>query len=254
MDFIKSLIYKILKIISIPNIYFVRKSFKKIIFLHIPHCGGNTIHRFLKFNFGLRGKKIIIKNDKKEIDILQDGEDHFYNFGHIGFDFIKEKYDDKNFFYILNARKPINFYLSNYFRDKKYHSMYDPHSKLPTLEEYLKNNKNVNKDNIFCRYLSGMYIYRPNSTKITKEIFESAVKNLDYFDFFFIVEKSKECLKKLPKKLKIPLNFSSFIKIHVNEHSNSRYPSISKEAEELLEQMTYYDNKLYQIILKKNNL
>ena len=57
MGFFKKIIFAILKLISIPNHFYVKKFYKKIIFLHIPHCGGNTIHRFLKINFGLRGKK-----------------------------------------------------------------------------------------------------------------------------------------------------------------------------------------------------
>ena len=251
MDIIKKIIFSILKYISVINYYFVKKKFKKIVFLHIPHCGGNTIHRFLKVNFGLRGKKIIIKNTKKEIEILEDGKTHFYNFGHFGYDYIKKNFDDKSFFYTLNTRNPKNFYLSNYFRDKKYHRIYDPQSEFPTFEEYLRNNLKINKDNILCRYLSGDSIYQQNSIKMNNQIFEQALKNLNHFNFFFIVEKSKECLNLLPKKLGITINFASILKNHANKHSNSQYPSISNIESELLETMVYYDNKLYEIILKK---
>ncbi len=251
---VKKLIYKILIFITLPNVYFVRKIYKKIIFLHIPHCGGNTIHRFLKFNFGNRGKKIILKNTLKDFDILEDGKDHFYNFGHFGLDYIKKYFDDKNFFYIMNIRNPRNFYLSNYFRDKKYNSIYTPTEKFPSIEQYLQINKDLNKDNIFCRYLSGSFIYKPSNTKVNDEIFEKAVNNLKLFHCIFIVEESKQSLDKLSKKLKIPLNFTSIFKPHANKHSNSKYPLISEEANELLESMVTYDNKLYEIVLKKNNL
>ena len=59
----------ILKIVSIINYFSVKKKYKKIIFLHIPHCGGNTIHKFLKFNFGGRGKKINV-HLKKELETI----------------------------------------------------------------------------------------------------------------------------------------------------------------------------------------
>ena len=54
--------------------------------------------------------------------------------------------------------------------------------------------------------------------------------------------------------LKIPFNLTSILKPHANKHSNSKYPPISEEANELLESMVTYDNKLYEIVLKKNNL
>tara|TARA_Y100000590_G_C15719017_1_gene1012870 strand:- start:2301 stop:3062 length:762 start_codon:yes stop_codon:yes gene_type:complete len=253
MEIIKKFIFLILKFITIINYLSVKKKYKKIIFLHIPHCGGNTIHRFLKINFGLRGKKISV-NIKKELEIIEDGNKHFYNFGHFGFDFLKENFDNKNYFYILNARNPKNFYLSNYFRDKKYNKIYTPDERYPTLEEYLKQKIAENKDNIFCRYLSGLFIYQTNDMKMDDNIYQKALKNLDYFNFFFILENSYQSFKILPKKLKIPINYSSIFSMHANKHSNSGYPQISTDEFRLLESMVKYDNKLYEIILKKNNL
>lgn len=253
MGFFRKLIFLILKFITVYNYSYVKKFYKKIIFLHIPHCGGNTIHKFLKINFGLRGKKIIL-TDNKNISFLEDSKNHYYNFGHFGYDYIKENYYDKNFFYIVNIRKPKNFYLSNYFRDLKFHKIYKAESSFPTFEEYLKINKKNNKDNIFCRYLSGEFIYKKNRVEMSDEILEKAIKNLESFNFFFVLENSNECLNYLPKKLKIPLNYASIFKIHTNKHSDSIYPKISKEEEKLLESMVRYDNKLYEVILKKKNL
>ena len=89
---------------------------------------------------------------------------------------------------------------------------------------------------------------------MTKEIYKTSVTNLDLFNFIFIVEHSKACLEELPKKLMIPLNYAFFLLNKTNRHSNSKYPTISKEANKLLDAMTYYDDKLYQIILKKKNI
>lgn len=243
----------ILKIVSIINYFSVKKKYKKIIFLHIPHCGGNTIHKFLKFNFGGRGKKINV-HLKKELEIQEDGSNHFYNFGHFGFDFLKERFNNKNYFYILNVRNPKNFYLSNYFRDKKFLETYNPELTFKTFEEYLNTKILEKKDNIFCRYLSGQFIYQTNKVEMTDEIYNQAVKNLDYFNFFFVLESSQKCLKSLPLEMNIPFNFSSYIPMHANKHSNSIYPDITSEDTRLLESMVKYDNKLYEIILKKNNL
>ena len=250
MEILKKIIQFIFKIISLPNVFFTKKNFKKIIFLHPPHCGGNTIHRFLKYNFGFRGRKIIV--DENNIsNTMEDGKDYFYNFGHFGIDFIKKNFSDKSYFYLLNVRKTKNIYLSNYYRDKKFHKIAKSDSKFPTLEEFLTTNINANKDNFLCRYLSGSFIYKPNKTKMTQQIYESAVKNLDLFNFIFILEHSKASLKELPKKLKIPLNYASLFVNKANRHSNSNYPAISKEVNELLDDMTYYDDKLYKIIIKK---
>ena len=78
--------------------------------------------------------------------------------------------------------------------------MYSTNENFPTLEEYLKINQHAHKDNIFCRYLSGSFIYKPNTTKMDDKIFERAVKNLEYFNCIFIIEKSKEGLNLLSKK------------------------------------------------------
>tara|TARA_Y100001970_G_scaffold292771_1_gene435746 strand:- start:1111 stop:1872 length:762 start_codon:yes stop_codon:yes gene_type:complete len=253
VEIIKKFILLILKIISTGNYISVKKRYKKIIFLHIPHCGGNTIHKFLKFNFGGRGKKISV-NLNKELEIIEDGSNHFYNFGHFGFDFLKEKFLDKDYFYILNIRNPINFYLSNYFRDKKFYLSHNPGKNFKSFQEYLNIKSSENKDNIFCRYLSGSFIYQTNNIKINDEIFNKAVQNLNYFNFFFILENSQKCLKMLPKKIYLPIDYSYFINLHANKHSNSKYPEITKEESRLLESMVKYDKKLYQIILEKNNL
>ena len=253
MELLKKIIIKFLKIITIPNIFFVKKKFKKIVFLHPPHCGGNTIHRFLKYNFGFRGKKIVNDENNNVTEIFQDGSDHFYNFGHFGIDFIKKNYNNKSYFYLLNVRNPKNIYLSNYYRDKKFREIYKvPSSKFPSMEEFLMNIQIINKDNILCRYLSGLNIYKPNKTKMTRQIFENAVANLNLFNFIFIIEHSKVSLKKLPKILKLTINYSSIFTNKLNRYSNSRYPEISKEENELLESITYYDDMLYKIILEKN--
>ena len=253
MELLKKIIKKIFKIITTPNIFFVKKNFEKIIFLHPPHSGGNTIHRFLKYNFGFRGKKIVTDENNNVTDIFEDGDEYFYNFGHFGIDFIKKNFNKKSYFYMLNVRNPKNVYLSNYYRDKKFREIYKvPSSKFPSIEEFLMNIKIINKDNILCRYLSGSNIYKPNKTKMSEQIFENAVANLNLFNFIFILEHSKICLKKLGKKLKLTINYSSIFKNKLNRYSNSRYPEISKEANELLDSITYYDDMLYKIILEKN--
>jgi hypothetical protein len=254
MELLKKIIKNIFKIISLPNIFSVKRNFKKIIFLHPPHCGGNTVHRFLKYNLGLRGQKIIVDKNNDVSDTIEDGKDHLYNFGHFGIDFIKKNFYEKNYFYLLNVRKSKNIYLSNYYRNKRFHGIYEPDSKFPTLEEFLTADINANRDNILCRYLSGLFIYKPNKTKMAEQIYESAVTNLDLFNFIFVLEHSKACLKELPKKLKIPLNYASLFKNKANRHSDSIYPAISKEVNELLGSMTNYDDKLYKIILEKKKI
>ena len=57
-------------------------------------------------------------------------------------------------FYILNTE-----ILSNNFRGKKYHRMYDPHSELPIFKEYLRKKLGTSKDNILYRHLKVDFIY-----------------------------------------------------------------------------------------------
>ena len=126
-------------------------------------------------------------------------------------------------------RNTKNIYLSNYYRNKNFHKKYNPESPLLTLEEFLKEIENNNRDNILCRYLSGLFIYKPNKTKMTNEIYKTSVTNVDLFNFIFIVEHSKACLKELPKKLMIPLNYASFFLNKANRHSNSNIHQYQKK-------------------------
>ena len=165
----------------------------------------------LKINFGLQRKKIILRDDEN-ISLIEDSKHHYYNFGHFGFDYIVKNFFDKNFFYIINIREPKNFYLSNYFRDLKFHKIYKAEPSFQTFEEYLKINKKNNRDNIFCRYLSGQFIYKKNRIAMSDEIFDTAIKNLEFFNFFFCSRESRECLNDLTRKLKIPFNYASILK------------------------------------------
>lgn len=250
MEYLKKFLIFNLKIITLINYLFVKKKYKKIIFLHIPHSGGNTLHKFLKINFGFRGKKIIL-NHLQEIDNIEDGKKHFYNFGHFGLDFIKKNYVKENNFYFFNIRKPQNFYLSNYFRDKRYNSIYTPNNEFPSLKDFLVNIKKENKDNIYCRYLSGKFIYKKNSVNFNSEIFNSAVENLKFFNFIYILENNSQNIKELSKKLEIPIDFSLFFNLHLNKHSDSNYPSINQDDKEILETLVNYDNELYKHIINK---
>lgn len=139
-------------------------------------------------------------------------------------------------------------FIPSHFYGKKFYKIYKAESSFQTFEEYLKINKKNNRYNIFCRYLRRQSKYKKNRIAISDEIYDKAIKNLKFFNSFFVLEKSKKCLNDLSRKLKIPFNHASIIKVHINKYSDSIYSKISKKKEKLLESIVRYDNKLQKII------
>lgn len=240
----------LVNIITLFNVFFFKKKFKKIIFFHTPQSAGNSIHYFFKLNFGFRG--FGIEDDDLPLD--NSFYDKFlYIYGHFGLDRMKNKEFRKDYFYLFNIRNPKNRYLSNYYRNKKLNEK--KNHQFLSLEEFLKLRLSQNADNYYTRYLSGETIIE-DKNKVSEEIFYKALNNLDKINFYFILEESEKSFKELIQRLNIKFPLSNFFSLYKNKVSGSKYPTISDKEKELLEKLTYYDSQIYEKILllnKKNN-
>lgn len=238
----------LINIITFINVHYFKKKFKKIVFFHTPQSAGNSIHFFLKLNFGFRG--FGLEDEDPPLD--DKSYDKFlYLYGHFGLEKMKNTKFEKNYFYLFNIRDPKKRYLSNYYRNKDL--SLKKNEEFITLENFLELRLKQNADNYYTRYLSGQTVNQ-DFKNVNQETFEKALKNIKKINYFFILEQSLNSFKDLCKILNIKLPFSDFFTLHKNKVSGSVYPEISSKEEELLNKLTFYDAQIYKKILdiKKN--
>ena len=140
-------------------------------------------------------------------------------------------------------------YLSNYYRNLDLQNR--ENKPFMTLEKFLELRLSGNYDNYYTRYLSGEII-NGDESKINDQVFNAALSNLEKINFFFILERSLECFKKLKKELNIFIPISNFFILHKNKVSGSTYPELSDKEKKLLEKLTFYDSQIYKKILDKH--
>ena len=84
----------LVNLVTLLNVFFFRKKFKKIIFFHTPQSGGNSIHYFFKLNLGFRGFGL----EDDDLPLENSFYDKFlYIYGHFGLDRMKNKEFRKSF-------------------------------------------------------------------------------------------------------------------------------------------------------------
>lgn len=237
------------------NLIKTKKFYKKVIFMHAPQSGGNSIDYFFKLNFGFKTKKIETYSSKPIDKYVDDPiyTDKFLLFGHFGIGYALANGINPDFFYLFNIRNPLNRLLSNYYRNKKLND--NENKKFLSKEDFFKLRISEKQDNLYTRFLSGERIneksWHDNSI-LDQEMYENAIKNLEKINFFFVLEDSKNCFIKLKKKLKILLPLSSFLLLHKNKVSNSIFPEINTKEKDLLEELTHFDKKIYDLIIERN--
>lgn len=245
------------KLIDIPsylNYQEVKKKYKKIIYVHPPQSGGNSIELFFKYNFGFRGYRVekdslnFFKKKFNENEIDSKILKAYYVYGHFGTDFAFSKnFYNSNYFYLFSIRNPKNRYLSNYFRNKKFYEE-NNNSEFISLKDFLISRKKQNLDNLYTRYLSGEFLYRENNIKLDSKNLENAFVYLKRFNQIFNIDKSTEEFLTLKKNLNIKFNISILSNLHKNKVSGSNYRELSIDEENILNELTYFDQEIYKNI------
>lgn len=248
MKKLRNYIYNIL---TYPNYIRLKKKFNYIVFLHTPQSAGNSMDHFLKVNLGIRNYKVEPEDEKLTNSKYKD---YFIIFGHFGYDRVEEISNEK-IFKICNIRNPKNRYLSNYYRNRGFFK--DAYSKeFMSLKDFLILRKTQKQDNLFTRYFSGEKIYGKNDVVINDEHLNKAKNNLKTFDHIFIVENSKSSFKSLSRKLDFLFELTPFFDIYKNKVSASVFKDRNEEENKLLNELTFYDQKLYDYAImqsKKND-
>ena len=234
-------------ILTYPNYIKLKKKFDYIVFLHTPQSAGNSIDHFLKVNVGIRNYKVEPVDEKLSNSKYKN---YFIIFGHFGYDRVEEINNSK-IFKICNIRNPKNRYLSNYYRNKGFFNN-ENLNEFMSLKDFLILRKTQKQDNLYTRYFSGEKIYGKNDVDINDEHLNKAKNNLKSFDHIFVVENAQESFKILSKKLDFLFELTSFFNMHKNKVSSSVFKEQNKEEIQLLNDLTFYDQKLYDYALTQS--
>ncbi len=242
-----NLFKKIYNQITLINYIKTKYKYKKIIHLHAPQCGGNSINFFLKLNLGFRLYQFRRNTNKYLGDYINRKE--YIITTHTGVNFIKNYLHRQDIFYLLSIRNPKNRLLSNYYRNKKLFLENNPGKNFFSLEQFLKLRVDTKLDNLFTRYLLKSLTYDGCSDNdfINQNDYNEALDNLKYINFVNIID-DDDSFNKLKKHLNIIIPFSNLFKLQKNKVSDSIYPDISINEKMLLEKLTIFDQKLYNFL------
>ena len=235
---------------------------KILLFMHLPKTGGITIHNLL-VNFFDESK--VCKERHNKLHLLNKEEIEFYSFfsGHYDISAIK-KYIPNSKQIITILREPKKRILSAYYFAKShrkdfidnfpefsnspycynYHGM-NRAAKENNLKDYLYNEKKYLKEKM-TRLIGA-------DVKENEDISNRAKKNLEGFKFVGIMKEMETTISSLFLELGLPPpqttpKYLAFERLH-QEYSHCEKiekEELTLEIEELLEEITNTDMKLYQ--------
>jgi hypothetical protein len=186
---------------------------EKVIFIHIPKCGGTTINSILRKNYGkekinrLRGGNKA-KESIEKLKKLTVNQQNIYSvyYGHIGFG-IHKFLKNKNFHYVTFLRNPIDRLISHYYYVLRNpdHYLYNKVYRKLSLKEYVSSNISHELYNGQTRLLcsnNGQDLTFLEKERLDITDLEIAKQNLEnFFSMVGIVEEFDTSLILLKKQI-----------------------------------------------------
>lgn len=224
---------------------------KLILFLHLPKTAGTSLSKAFRESyepFFIRG---IGDANRKDIvnAIVSLADKNTKNlpmcfFSHMHYGLHRMLPESINCEYITIMREPIERTISNFvhFQTEEKHPLYPKASKM-TIEEFLNDKSyEVHLRDVMTRYLSGN-----QSPWLTPKSLEDAKNNLQEFNFVGHVDDLDADFKTM-KKLGIVKPDVELHKLGVHKKPK---PAISQKVHEKLEEINYYDLRLYSEYCKQ---
>ena len=221
----------------------------KFIFLHIEKAGGSTLHNILA-NFYNSSEVLHLEymsNGERELKALDVSKLKLVK-GHVVFG--AHQYLGADWKYYSMLRNPIDRAISYYYyvRQKKSHH----HSKLIAeknwdMSTYIREAQNLQMDNGQLRYISGSD--KPFG-KVDESDLKLAISNIEnHFLAVGLTERFDESLIVLYNLLGWH-RYPVYEKANVNKN-RQKEQNLSKDDMKLIEDMNYYDLKLYDYVKQR---
>jgi len=225
---------------------------KRIIFLHIPKCGGTSLSSVLQQAFPNNTKKFICGTTGVLNDFIalsqQERDDLEFFTGHQTYECLKHFTNESDV--ITFIRSPIKRLWSHYHfvRTKPNFPLYDFFINA-TFSEYIERmlfwEGQGNIDNLITRFLAGV----PYTRSVNLEDVCSAIANSKKFKFIGFLENFKHDLNICLKVLSLP----NIELCHANKNTiKPELPIFTRKEQYLVNKATFYDCIVYEYLLNKS--
>jgi Sulfotransferase family len=236
---------------------FIQPKPRKIIFDHIPKCGGTTLNYYLEKNY--RDNKIFRINGSnptrsiEEFGLLTHRQRIHYDLirGHLANKIVEKV--DKDYLLITMLRDPIDRIVSHYYYAKSscnhYLNSFIVENNI-SLEQYVRSGKSEELENWYVSHFSG---FNPTQVKQNPKIaLKRAIENIDKYDLVGFVEDFDQFVFNLKKLARFNINYNS-IRVNVTKN-REKVDQISSGALNAIKELNSLDIEFHKKISLKKTL
>jgi hypothetical protein len=222
---------------------------KKLIFDHLPKCGGTSLHRFLELQYSKR-RIFTIDGSNPEtstLDFKQLTEKQRYKFnlikGHLANEIFE--YVNPKCLKVTILREPIDRIVSHYFfvkRRKNHYLHEEVITKDLSLKEYAESDLSDELRNWYVQHFSGM-----SSTEVMEKpelALESAKIGLAQYDLIGFLDEYELFMKRLISLANLQKELK--LSVHNRTENRPRLDQITSETVEVIKSVNNLDCELYQ--------
>ena len=190
----------------------------RIVFHHVPKCGGNSVGKALPNRYLLSRRTISPFESLHAVDAVLNGhkrrnkkldnyifrqtllvylllKDFHFIWGHVEFNENTYKIFKEKYLFVTSLRDPVERYISNYFYDRSY-KVNNRLKIIKDLDDFTRTERGIRFGRRYCQYFSGLL---PSSQFDEKAAVYQAKKNLHKFAVVGIIDNSEDFSKKMRK-------------------------------------------------------
>jgi hypothetical protein len=235
----------------------------RIVFHHIPKCGGNSVGKALPKRYLLSRRTISPLETLRAVDAVRNGQkstsQQFNNYqfrqtlflylllkgyhfiwGHVEFNETAFSMFKKKYYFITILRDPVDRYISNYFYDQSYDAD-NPFRINCELIDFVKMERGIHFGRRYCEYFSGIPLTDQFDVDTAVHL---AKKNLHKFSIVGFIEKPGDFSEKFKKLTGYKIRLGHKNKGPVRRHVIER--TVQPEIREHIRKICAPDIEIYE--------